>query len=834
MPDQPAAPSTAVPTTEAGAVLLIEDNRADALLIQAMLAEAGDIGYPILHAARLDAGLELLQRTRVVLILLDLSLPDSYGLATFQALQHHADGIPIIVLTGARDRDLALRAIQAGAQDYLVKDEVNAAALSKAIHYAVERKQAEMRLRESESRYKTLVNSVTDAILLLRDGVIRHCNERAADFFGQPASVLLGTRLATLSPLRQPDGSESEAAFAAHLQQQERGAMHSFEWLFLSAERGPVATEVILDAVVLDGEAQTLVIIRDLSDRKEAERRIRFQASLLDQVHNAVLATDVEGRIVYWNRRAAQLCLWPAELARGRLFTELIVPEADRTRLEEIRQALKSDHTWEGEVELMRRDGSTFPAILSLSTVLDEEGRFAGYVGIASDITERKQVERKLEHNAFHDALTGLPNRILFNDRLAHTIARSAREGSRYAVMMLDLDRFKVINDSLGHLIGDELLVQFSRRVESCLRPQDTLARLGGDEFTILLEDLHHSSDAIRVAERIHEKMTQPFLLGGHEIYTSASIGIAFGNPGYKEPAQAVRDADIAMYRAKNQGKGCHVVFESGMHERAVSQLKRENRLRQALEKQELTVHFQPIIDLGNGRCVGAEALLRWRASDEAAPLPTAEQLQLAEDSGLIIPIGQQVLDQACQALQSWRRALPLTDDFVIHINLSARQFCHRELTRQIEQTLHRYHLHGPSLALEIREGVLRDQPTTAGTLLSELQELKVNICLDDFGTGHSPLNYLHQFPLDILKIDRSLTAGLGTSGTSNAIIEAIIGLSQSFGMQTIAAGVESEHHRRHLLALGCRYAQGFLFQRPLSQTAMLDFLRTNSGMLRH
>src|SRR5690606_1137241 len=183
--------------------------------------------------------------------------------------------------------------------------------------------------------------------------------------------------------------------------------------------------------------------------------------------------------------------------------------------LEEIRQALKSDHTWEGEVELMRRDGSTFPAILSLSTVLDEEGRFAGFVGIASDITERKQVERKLEHNAFHDALTGLPNRILFNDRLAHTIARSAREGSRYAVMMLDLDRFKVINDSLGHLIGDELLVQFSRRVESCLRPQDTLARLGGDEFTILLEDLHHSSDAIRVAERIHEKMTQPFLLGG-------------------------------------------------------------------------------------------------------------------------------------------------------------------------------------------------------------------------------------------------------------------------------------------------------------------------------
>lgn len=833
MPDESLLSTTATPAADAGAVLLIEDNRADVLLIQAMLAEASDVGYAVVHAPRLEAGLEALQREHVVVILLDLSLPDSIGLDTFQALHQRAGGIPIIVLTGSRDQALALRAIQSGAQDYLVKDEVNAAALSKSIHYAVERKHAEMRLRESENRYKTLVNSVPDTILLLRDGVIQHCNERAASLFGCSAEELIGRRPSELSPSKQADGSDSDTEFRSLLLQQKEVGLLAFEWLFQSRRRGLVATEVILDSILLEGEAQVLAIIRDISDRKQAEQRIRFQASLLDQVHNAVLATDSRGQVVYWNRFASLLYMWPAELAMGRLFTELIVPEDNQALLEEIRETLAETHTWEGELELKRRDGSSFPALLSLSTVLDESGQFAGYVGIASDITERKQVERKLEHNAFHDALTGLPNRMLFTDRLSHSIARSVREGGRYAVMMLDLDRFKVINDSLGHMVGDELLIQFSRRVESCLRPQDTLARLGGDEFTILLEDLHHSSDAIRVAERIHEKMTQPFHLGGNEIYTSASIGITFGTANYQEPAQAIRDADIAMYRAKNQGKGCHVVFEVGMHDRAVSQLKRENRLRQALERQEFTVHFQPIVDLRNGRCIGAEALLRWN-NPEAVRYSTPELLALAEETGLIIPIGQQVLDDACRALHHWREELPLAEEFAVHVNLSAKQFSHRGLTRQIEAALSRYQLSGAALALEIREGVLRDHPTVATAMLADLRELQVHICIDDFGAGYSSLNYLHQFPLDILKIDRSFTAGLGSNNTSSAIIEAIVGLGNNLGMQTIATGVESEHHQRYLLELGCRYAQGFLFRRPLQPEAMMEYLRTSSGVIRH
>lgn len=833
MPDETLLSSTASPAADAGAVLLIEDNRADVLLIQAMLAEAEDVGYTLIHAPRLEAGLEMLQRKKIAVILLDLSLPDSFGLDTFQALHQHAGGIPVIVLTGSRDRALALRAIQAGAQDYLVKDEVTAASLSKAIHYAVERKHAEMRLRESENRYKTLVDSVPDAILLLRDGVIQHCNERAASLFGLSSAELTGQRLTELSAGRASGSGDSSYSLEARLAQQKASGQLAFEWNFRRTSGEIIATEVILDSVVLDSATQVLAIIRDITDRKQAEQRIRFQASLLDQVHNAVLATDSKGRIVYWNRFASLLYLWPAELALGRVFSELIVPDEDQERIEEIRQSLADTHTWEGELELKRRDGSSFPASLSLSAVLDEAGQFAGYVGIASDITERKLVERKLEHNAFHDALTGLPNRMLFADRLSHSIARSTREGGRYAVMMLDLDRFKVINDSLGHLIGDELLIQFSRRVESCLRPQDTLARLGGDEFTILLEDLHHSGDATRVAERIHEKMAQPFLLGGNEIYTSASIGIAFGTANYKEPSQALRDADIAMYRAKNQGKGCHVIFEAGMHDRAVSQLRRENRLRQALDQQELAVHFQPIIDLISGQCIGAEALLRWNSPEAKHYTPT-EFLTLAEETHLIIPIGQQVLEDACLARRRWQQELPLGEDFAIHVNLSAKQFCYRGLAQQIEQALSRHQLPGTALALEIREGVLRDHAAAASALLADLRELKVNICIDDFGTGYSSLNYLHQFPLDILKIDRSFTASLGLNSASNAIVEAIIGLGNNLGMQTIATGVENELHQRFLLQLGCRYAQGFLYNRPLNPEAMQSYLRMSKQIARH
>jgi len=824
MPDvtrRPPGPSEQI----ASCVLLIEDNRGDALLIEAMLAEASEIDLPLRHTARLEDGLAFLEQGRADIVLVDLSLPDSMGLETFQTLYRRAPNLPIIVLTGSNDRSLALRAIQEGAQDYLVKDEVTGPALSKAIRYAIERKQTEVRLRESESRYKSLVNAVPDAILLIRDGRIVDCNASAITLFGRERADLLGLTPGTLSPSRQPDGSVSAEAFRDRVLAARSAGSQWFEWEFQRGDNRTVATEVILDVIVLDGAPQLLAIVRDLTERKQAAERIRFQASLLSQVHNAVMATDPDDRIIYWNRHAGTLLQWDASEALGRRLTELIVPDSSRPLLQEVRAVLAEQKTWEGELELCRKNGTTLPALMTLSTIYDENDNFSGVVGVASDISERKEVEKKLEHSAFHDTLTGLPNRALFTDRLARAIARGSREAGRYAVMMMDLDRFKVVNDSLGHLVGDELLIQFSRRVESCLRPGDTLARLGGDEFTVLLEDIQHNADAIRVAERIHEKMAQPFLLGSHEVYTSTSIGITFSTANYKEPAHALRDADIAMYRAKGQGKGCHVVFESGMHDRAVTQLKRETRMRRALERGEFTVHYQPIVDLETGLCVGCEALVRWSNADETRLLPQ-EWIGVAEETGLIIPIGQQVLHESCGRLAQWRRELPLVDDFTVHINLSTKQFCHRGLITQLNEALTRHHLDGRSLTLEIPENVLMQHPVLAAAMLGDLRELEVHVCVDDFGTGYASLSYLHQFAVDAIKIDRSFTQGLGQNVTSSAIVQAIVGLGHNLGMQTIAEGVESEQHRRHLVELGCRYAQGFLFFPPLEAEAMTDYLR--------
>ncbi len=806
-------------------VLLIEDNRADALLIEAMLAEASDIDLPLCHETRLEDGLAFLARARAAVVLVDLSLPDSMGLETFQTLHRHAPNLPIIVLTGSKDRSLALRAIQEGAQDYLVKDEVSGPALSRAIRYAIERKQTEVRLRESENRYKALVNAVPDAILLFRDGLIADCNANAGKLFGRDRNDLLGLTPGTLSPSRQPDGSVSAEVFRDRVLAVRDNGPQWFEWEFLRGDNRTVSTEVILDIIELGGKPHLLAVVRDLTERKQAAERIRFQASLLNQVHNAVMATDPHDRITYWNRHATTLFQWDAQEVLDRPLNELIAPGMSRPLLKEIRSVLAEEQTWEGELELQRRDGSTFPALVTLSTLHDENDNISGMVGVVSDISERKEVERKLEHSAFHDTLTGLPNRALFTDRLARAIARGSREAGRYAVMMMDLDRFKVINDSLGHMVGDELLIQFSRRVESCLRPGDTLARLGGDEFTVLLEDIQHHADAIRVAERIHDQMTKPFLLDDNEVYTSTSIGITFSTANYKEPSQALRDADIAMYRAKALGKGCHVVFEAGMYDRAVTQLKRETRMRRALERGEFTVHYQPIVDLQTELCIGCEALVRWNSAGERRP-PPQEWLGVAEETGLIIPIGQQVLNEACRHLEQWRRELGLAEGFTMHVNLSTKQFCHRGLITQLDEALSRHRLDGRCLALEIPENVLMQHPVLAAAMLGDLRELDVHVCVDDFGTGYASLSYLHQFSVDGIKIDRSFTQGLGSNVTSGAIVQAIIGLGRALGMQTIAEGVENERHRQRLLELGCRYAQGYLFHPPLEPEAMTEYLR--------
>jgi len=441
---------------------------------------------------------------------------------------------------------------------------------------------------------------------------------------------------------------------------------------------------------------------------------------------------------------------------------------------------------------------------------------------LSRHIAEQQRISQELQHSrehfrhaAFHDALTGLPNRALLLDHLRLAIETAKRHTDHvFAVLFIDLDRFKNINDSLGHGIGDHLLIALARRLEGCLRPSDTVSRLGGDEFAILLNGLDDARDAIGVAERIQAGLMQPFNLGGHEVYTTASIGITLSSTNYEQPEHVLRDADTAMYRAKEKGKARHELFDTVMHAHAVALLKLENDLRRAVERNEFQVYYQPLVALDTSRITGFEALLRW-SHPERGFISPAEFIPLAEETGLIFEIGRWVLNQSCRQMQSWRQlvARPLK----ISVNLSSKQFSQPNLIDQIKQTLNESQLDPHCLQLEITESVVMENAEAAATMLTQLRALGVELSIDDFGTGYSSLSYLHRFPVSTLKIDRSFIGRMGAGDENAEIVRTIIRLANNLGMQVIAEGIETEAQLAQLRTLKCEYGQGYLFSRPVT-----------------
>lgn len=446
-------------------------------------------------------------------------------------------------------------------------------------------------------------------------------------------------------------------------------------------------------------------------------------------------------------------------------------------------------------------------------------------------IVEQERISRVLEetkehfrHAAFHDSLTGLPNRAMFTELLKAEIESSNRRDSHmFAVLFLDLDRFKNINDSLGHTHGDLLLVAFAERLERTLRPIDTLARFGGDEFAILVSGMTDATDAVRVAQRIQDELSQPFVLDKNSAFATASIGIALSSSGYDRPEDILRDADIAMYRAKENGKARYEVFDHGMHARAVSRLQLESDLRQAIEQKEFCVYYQPIVSLQTGRLAGFEALVRWNHPRRGLVSP-ADFIPVAEETGLIVPIGQWVLNEACAHIRQWQIDSPSHRALSLSVNLSARQVAQPDLLEQIKEALDNSKLSPHCLKLEITESVVMENAEAATLMFKQLRLLGVQLSIDDFGTGYSSLSYLHRFPLNYLKIDRSFVMRL-TTDNDNAIVRTISTLARNLGMEVIAEGIETEEQYQQLKMLGCEYGQGYLFSRPVDNDGVEHLL---------
>lgn len=478
---------------------------------------------------------------------------------------------------------------------------------------------------------------------------------------------------------------------------------------------------------------------------------------------------------------------------------------------------------FEIQYRLLHKDG-TYRWMLSRGLVVRDATRSAyRLAGTQSDITVRKDSEDRMLYNALHDKLTGLANRTLFMDRLEHAAARTKRyEDYKFAVAFLDLDRFKIINDSLGHLAGDYLLTTVAQRLRDCIRVSDTCARLAGDEFAVLLEYTERELEVIKTVERLQERLRVPIQINGREVLINASIGIVFSTAHYEQPEDLLRDADTAMYRAKALGKGRYAVFTQEMHEHAVTLLQLETDLRRALQQQEFVVFYQPVVDMRTSQFIGFEALLRWQHPQRGLVSP-GEFIPLAEETGLIVPIGQWVIQEACQQIQRWQQQY--SKPILVSVNISRKQFSQPDLVHQIQQILEETKLEPQYLKLEITESAIMENVNAATAMMQQLKTIGVQLALDDFGTGYSSLSQLHLFPIDTLKIDPSFTHAVDSDFEKIELIRSVVKLAWNLGIDVIAEGVETQMQMSQLKLLNCDLAQGYLFSRPLSNEAITALL---------
>ena len=540
----------------------------------------------------------------------------------------------------------------------------------------------------------------------------------------------------------------------------------------------------------------------------------RFEA-LVQNTSDLVLVVRPDGMIQYASPASArQLGHEPAHM-EGLPMAEFVHLEdaAEFAVLLTLRATSRS--TEPVTIRLRNADGQ-WRWMETVSTDLTDDEAVGGVVLNTRDVTDRREVEEQLAHQAFHDALTGLANRALFEDRVAHAVDRNRREGRPVAMMLLDLDDFKTVNDSLGHAVGDQLITQIARRVRSALRSGDTAARLGGDEFAVLLETCEGTEDAIRVAKRLLSALVEPIALEGYELVVRGSIGIAVAAASQADPEDLLRQADVAMYAAKAKGRGSYEVFVPEMRDAAKERLTLKADLEHALEREELFLAYQPIVELDNGFVSGVEALIRWQHPNRGLVRPD-EFIPLAEESGLIVPIGEWVLLQATQDARRWLDSGAVADGFYVSVNISARQIDAGGLPETVDRVLRRTNLPASALVLEVTESVLMVDPDSTAVILESLRDLGVRVAIDDFGTGYSSLSYLGRLPIDLVKIDRSFVSGVGAQDRDKELAAIIVQLVGVLNFQAIAEGIQEIEQVHDLQALGCALGQGYYFSRPVT-----------------
>ena len=690
-----------------------------------------------------------------------------------------------------------------------------------------ERKNAEERIRFQSG----LLSAVGDSVIALDfEGRVLYWNRAAEQLYGWTSEEAMGRRLREMVVPQDLHGRAEEIMA-------EVGEGKTWTGRLKVRRRDGTTFEVEGTNTPVFGEGGELVCVigvhRDITERKQAEERLRETEkryrTLVERVPAVtyVQQATASGAVTYVSPQMKELLGYEPEECTSDPghWIKVIHPEDLERVLAEDRRVNETGEPFSLEYRQFAKDGRIVWIRDEATLMRDDQGKASYWLGVQTDVTERKVLEDRLRHQAFHDVLTDLPNRQLLLDRLGHALARTQRRhGSRVAVLFMDLNDFKSINDSLGHEAGDLLLVAVAERLKECLRPEDTLARFGGDEFVVLLEDVDGPEDAVRVAGRITEGFRGPFVVEGRELYVSASIGIALGEERTESPEDLLRKADTAMYEAKSEAAPGYRVFDPVMHERVMGRLELENDLRRAVEAEEFVIHYQPIFDFGTGEVWGLEALLRWNHPEKGL-LGPSEFVPVAEETGLIVPMGAWVLEEACRRTKEWQDSHDCNAVLAVIVNLSPRQLLHPGCEETIREALAKSGLESRALGLDVTESAFIGAPEGSARALERIQALGVRISIDDFGMGYSSLSYLKRLPADALKIDKSFVRGLGEDPEDTAIVRMVIDVAHTLGLEVVAEGVETWAQAALLAETGCDMAQGYHFAKPLPPDAVPRFL---------
>ncbi len=685
--------------------------------------------------------------------------------------------------------------------------------------------QAKENLEKERKFLDAVLNNLMDGLVACNAaGELTLFNRASQEFHGLSAEPLPPEKWAEHYDLYQADGKTPLTKIEVPLFRALQGENVSNVEIVISPKNKPPRTLIVSGQPIFDTYGKKIGAVagmHDITERKRAEENLRESESklliLLKSMSEGLLQVNDENEVIeFVNDSFCEMVGYTKQELIGNDWCSLMLDEEGCKLVDQVNIRRSQGISDRYELRLKKKSGEMMWVMVGGSPMFDANGKMTGKMGIFTDITERKRIEKQLVHDAFHDGLTGLANRDLFIDHLRMAIERGKSQYSNhYAVLFLDFDRFKVVNDSLGHTQGDNLLKSIAQRLVSCTRTGDLVARFGGDEFVILLSEMPEINSAVQIAERIQKDMEKPFHLDANEIYISASIGIALSTARHKRAEDMIRDADIAMYRAKEKGKARYEVFDHTMHAHASQKLQMETEMRQALDRHEFELHYQPILELEDESLVGFESLVRWNHPVRGMVSPL-EFIKESEENGLILPLGKWILRKSCYQMRQWQIDNPDMTEMFISVNLSSKQFSQSDLVEQVAEALEDSGLDPRCLKLEITESHIMENSKKAINIMNQLCELGIQMSLDDFGTGYSSLSYLHSLPVNYLKIDRSFVMQMEQSKENEEIVHTIVKLARNLKMKVVAEGIETAEQLGKLKDLRCEYGQGYYFSKPL------------------